>query len=291
VIDDIEGRRLLTEAERQQFIQTIDDWLTEIHSCLHDGEKANPIATALTDVFRFFPIPLRFWDNLAKAMQEDLEKDRFQTFEEYLAYTEGAAIAPATIFMYFLTFKKDGSRYTCVRSDIDPYLYAKPMAIFCYVAHILRDISVDLELNKTGLVYVPLKDLEAFSVSEEDLFTFKRTGTINENFRSFMKFMVVRAMPYENESYTLLANLAPYLGPDAKFILTLLLSLYSKTIRRIERVNYNVFGNSHHLTEWHKMSLMLTTARTSGYRLSRILRIYWNVVVRKRSVFQYADIL
>ncbi len=291
MIDEIDGRRLLSDSERCQFIQKIDDWLAEIHSCLNDSEKTNPIATALTDVFRHFPIPIHFWDNLAKAMKEDLEKDRFQTFEEYLAYTEGAAIAPATIFMYFLTFQKDGSGYACIRSDIDPYVYAKPMAIFCYVAHILRDISVDLELNKTGLIYVPLKDLQTFSLSEEDLFEFKRTGTINENFRAFMKFMVARATSYETESYQLLADLSPYLERDAKFILTLLLSLYSETIRRIEKVNYNVFGNIHHLAERHKMSLMFSTARTCGYSLFRIIRIYWNILVKNRSVFRYSDIV
>jgi phytoene/squalene synthetase len=290
VIDNIEGRQLLTDSERQEFIQKIDDWLVEIHSCLDEGDKANPIATALTDAFRYFPIPLRFWDNLAKAMKEDLEKDRFQTFDEYLAYTEGAAIAPATIFMYFLTFKKDGRTYSCVRPDLDPYVYAKPMAIFCYVAHILRDISVDLELNKTGLIYMPLKDLESFSVSEEDLFEFKRTGMINANFRSFMMFMAERATSYETESYKLLTELSPYLGQDAKFILTLLLALYSETLRRIERVDYNVFGNTHHLTECQKMSLILTTARKYGYSLLRIIRIYWNVLVRNRSIFRYAEL-
>jgi len=289
VIDNIEGRRLLTDSERQQFIQKIDDWLAEIHSCLNDGEKANPIATALTDTFRYFPIPLRFWGNLAKVMREDLEKDRFQTFDEYLAYTEGAAIAPATIFMYFLTFKKNGSTYTCVRPDIDPNVYARPMAIFCYVAHILRDISIDLELNKTGLIYVPLKDLGAFSISEEDLFEFKRTGTISEDFRSFMEFMVKRATHYKDESYKLFADLCPYLGQDAKFILTLLLSLYSETIHRIEQVKYNVFGDGHHITEWHKIFLMFTTARRCGYSLLRITRIYWNVLLRNRSIFRYAD--
>jgi phytoene/squalene synthetase len=159
------------------------------------------------------------------------------------------------------------------------------------VAHILRDMSPDLELNKTGLVYVPLKDLDAFAVSEGDLFEFKRTGNINDNFRAFMKLMVAQATSYEHESYQLLANLVPYLGQDAKFILTLLLSLYSETIRRIERVNYNVFQNTHHLTEWQKLSLMFTTAKTCGYRLSRILRIYWKVLARNRSVFRYADTL
>ncbi|MBD3305600.1 hypothetical protein GF339_04380 [candidate division KSB3 bacterium] len=290
LIDSIEGRRLLTEEERQHYSTQIDAWLAEVRTCREPGEKPNPIANALTDVFQHFPIPLRFWENLARAMKEDLEKDRFQTFEEFLAYTEGAAIAPATIFMYFLTFRNDGNAYTCVSPDVDPYTYAKPMAIFCYVAHILRDIAEDLDLNKTGLIYVPLQDLQAFSLSEEDLFTFKRTGTINHAFREFMRHMVARAEQYERQSYALLADLSPHLGQDATFILTLLLSLYSETIRRIEHVEYNVFTNAHHITEWQKMRLMVRAARSSHYRLGRILTIYWNVLGRKRSIFRYQDL-
>ena len=289
VIDNIQGRRSLSHAELQQFIKQIDDWLAEIHTCLEQGEKATPIATALTDTFQYFPIPLRFWDNLAKAMKEDLAKDRFQTFDEYLAYTEGAAIAPATIFMYFLTFKKHGKKYICVNPDVDPYSYAKPMAIFCYVAHILRDISEDLELNQTGLVYVPLGDLTTFSLSEEDLFAFKRTGNINDKFAAFMKCMIERATQYEQESYKLLADLTPYLGRDAQFILTLLLSLYSATIRQIERVGYNVFNHTHQIGERQKIALMFRAARQSGYPLGRIIRIYWNVLARNRSIFRYRD--
>lgn len=290
LIDNIEGRNLLTAAERQQFVAKIDEWTAGVHACLNESEKTDPIAIALTDTFRQFPIPLKFWDNLAQSMKEDLEKDRFRTFDEYLAYTEGAAIAPATIFMYFLTFEKAGDRYVCVRPEIDPYTYAKPMAIFCYVTHILRDISPDLELNKTGLVYVPLDDLRRFSVSESDLFNFKQTGTINASFRSFMEYMVDLARKYETESYRLFDELSPNLAQDAKFILRLLLALYSETIRRIEQAQYNVFTPRHRLTEWQKLSLMFAAARTSKYSVLRIIRIYWNVLARKRSIFTYADI-
>tara|TARA_B100000676_G_scaffold178281_1_gene175060 strand:+ start:5147 stop:6112 length:966 start_codon:yes stop_codon:yes gene_type:complete len=85
------------------------------------------------------------WNGLADAMQRDVEERPLATWGDFLDYTEGAAVAPASVFVYILAcdVKRDGSSRLSLNRDCADY--ARHLAIFSYLVHILRDLKADAE--------------------------------------------------------------------------------------------------------------------------------------------------
>jgi phytoene synthase len=244
-IDGIDNRKSLSNRDKNSYHSAVDRWETLITNCYHGKEFENPILLALSDTFRKFNLHLTPWTKLAKAMRWDIENLRFKNFEDFLEYTEGAAIAPASVCINILTAKHNSSIYEGPVMGFDSYYYAKDLAIYCYLVHILRDISIDLESEKNGLVYIPVDDLNRFKVSEDDLWKFKQKRVVNTHFQKLMLYQIERAKKYVEKGEILLEELYHELDVDCKFILNLLVSLYKKTMDKIERVRYNVFIGKH----------------------------------------------
>jgi phytoene synthase len=57
------------------------------------------------------------------------------------------------------------------------------------LTNILRDVGEDLE---RGRIYLPQDELEAYGITEEDLFNCK----VTEKYKAFMKFQIQRARDY-----------------------------------------------------------------------------------------------
>jgi phytoene synthase len=284
LIDGIKNRSGLSFEERQFYLNEIDRWETIVADCHNGKELQSPLLLALSNTFQNFNIPLAPWTKLARAMRSDIERSRFRTFEEFLEYSEGAAIAPATVFMHVLLAAPSGKQYECRVKDVDPYFYARDLAIFCYLTHILRDISCDLELVDRGLVYLPIEDLNGFTVSENDLWEFKRGKAINHNFQDLMICQIERARNYGRRGEMLMKELYHKLDADCRFILNLLVSLYIRTMDKIERVGYNVFSGEHEIGIFEIFETTFHNARVHSYGKLRTVR--FGLSLLRRSVMK-----
>ena len=82
---------------------------------------------------------------LADAMQCDVAERPLTKWDEFLDYTEGAAVAPAAVFVFILAakVKRDGSTHASLTRPCADY--ARHLAIFSYLVHILRDLKADAE--------------------------------------------------------------------------------------------------------------------------------------------------
>jgi len=85
------------------------------------------------------------YHGLADAMQRDVAERPLATWQDFLDYTEGAAVAPAAVFVYILAckVKRDGSSESSLSRPFADY--ARHLAIFSYLVHILRDLKADAE--------------------------------------------------------------------------------------------------------------------------------------------------
>lgn len=94
------------------------------------------------------------WNALADSMKMDIAEHQLETWEDFLTYSEGATVAPATVFVYILASRfQKGSYHT--PEPISFYREkVRDMAIFCYVVHILRDLARDVARSKQ-LVTIP----------------------------------------------------------------------------------------------------------------------------------------
>jgi len=269
-IDSIPWRGRLDSAQKLMYRKEIQNWLEKIEACQNGDLVRQPIFLALQDTFKRFPIPLFPWKNLARAMQKDVGKDSFSTLPEFVQYAEGAAIAPATVFMFLLTAQGNGRGYYWDFSEKEIYKFARELALFCYLTHIIRDVSSDLQLGRSGLLYIPQRDLHRFGLTKEDLLWFKKMKTVNAEFKKLAARYVKTARTYEAKGKKLLQKLNSHLEQDSRFILSLLLEFYSATLEEIERADYNVFSGKEKLTRREEDALIRRVARQMGFDLKYV---------------------
>lgn len=269
-IDSIPWRGRLSGLQRRKYTSEIQKWLENVIACQDGSSRRAPIFVALEDTFKKFAIPLFPWENLAQAMQRDVGQDSFRTFEEFLDYAEGAAIAPATVFMFLLTANRDDTGYFWEYPPRRIYAFAKELALFCYLTHIIRDVSSDLRLSRSGLLYISKQDLKKFGLTKTDLKEFRRKKTVSRNFQKLAARYVARARSYQARGEKLLRDLNPNLEEDSRFVLKLLLEFYSETLKKIVKLGYNVFSGKEKLTLAEEKRLTRKIARQYGFSLRNV---------------------
>ncbi len=269
-IDSIPWRGKLSPAKKLSYRKNIGEWLEQIEACRNGYSSHEPIFVALQDTFQKLPIPLFPWRTLAKAMQADVGKDSFETLEEFIRYAEGAAVAPATVFMFLLTAQKDGANYGWEFSEKEIYTFARELALFCYLTHIIRDVSSDLQLGKSGLLYIPVRDLVRHNLNKQVLIEFKKEKKVNSKFQRLAARYVKLARAYEVRGRRLLKGLNRQISEDSRFILNLLLEFYAATLKKIEKANYNVFSGKEKLTKAEEVALIRRIARQMGFKLKYV---------------------
>ncbi|MEO5327981.1 MAG: squalene/phytoene synthase family protein [Magnetococcus sp. THC-1_WYH] len=108
------------------------------------------------------------WNALATSMKADIDSQPMETWGDFLAYSEGATVAPATVFVYILASRFQKGVFKTPESPIFYREKVRGMAIFCYVIHILRDLARDVARSKR-LVTIPEEMLTAAGLDKERL--------------------------------------------------------------------------------------------------------------------------
>ena len=164
-IDDLVDHRKatgqpITSKESHQFKAMISDWLDSVRRReISDRDQAQFVKTL--DRFR---IPFWPWERFGRAMAYDLDHNGYPSFLGFLRYTEGAAIAPASIFMHMCGLTAENGRYRL--PDYDIRKAARPLAIFAYLVHILRDFQKD---QQVGLNYFAADLMRERDLANDDL--------------------------------------------------------------------------------------------------------------------------
>lgn len=142
----------ISASEQELLGGMLADWLTAVKQ-----GSTEPEVSRLNDWRRKYALPLWPWERLVVAMQHDLRARSFPSWLIFRRYTEGAAIAPAAIFIYLAA--RDAASLSASRArDI-----ALPLALFAYLVHIIRDLRKDLA---RGLFYLPDQWLARYGLTQ-----------------------------------------------------------------------------------------------------------------------------
>ncbi len=146
IIDDLVDNRkaagrALPEGERKQYVRLITDWLETTRR----KTPTDAFQKELISVIETFRLPLWPWEKLTEAMTYDLAHDGYATFRTFLRYCEGAAVAPASVFMHLCGVRKENGGYR--KPPFDIRKAARPLALFSYLVHIIRDFEKDQASN------------------------------------------------------------------------------------------------------------------------------------------------
>ncbi|TEU09301.1 hypothetical protein E3J20_06650 [Candidatus Bathyarchaeota archaeon] len=215
----------LSEAERGHLASRIKEWVRAIE----DGQHNDDYQRRLAETLKRFRIPLWPWRKLAESMIYDIYHNGFSTFQDFLAYSEGAAVAPGSVFTFLCGVRKVDGEYRPPPFDVQEV--SRSTALYCYLVHIIRDFQKDQNEN---LNYFSDDLMAEYGLNASKLKEVAAGGEVSAGLRSLMGRYVKLAEGYGRESRDALEKIGPHLEPRYLLSLELLHSLYDQILERID---------------------------------------------------------
>jgi phytoene/squalene synthetase len=220
--------KLIAPHERKEFTANVNEWLKMIIV----SEECNPLQKELSETVKKFRIPLWPMDAFARSMIYDINNDGFPTLDAFLEYSNGASVAPASIFVHLNGLIKKGDEYEVPPFDVK--WAATPCAIFSYMVHIIRDFRKD-QLN--NLTYFADDIIAGNGLTRQDLREFAEGKPVNTNFRNMIKQYYLLAEEYRKKTDEVLKTIKPLLEPRYQLSLEIIFDLYQLVFERIDLTN------------------------------------------------------
>ena len=140
------------DAQRSRWLGRLEDWLRQAELCAGGTWRATRepggfwderIFAALDHFVGRSEIGVEPWRRLIDSLASDVREQELDTWDDYLAYCEGACVAPACVFVYILGCEVSDDDRTLYRLPHDCVWYARDLAIFSYLVHMARDLRLD----------------------------------------------------------------------------------------------------------------------------------------------------
>lgn len=226
LIDDYKAyNKKIGPEEKQEFLTNVSNWLKMIVA----SDGFDPVHKELTETIEKFRIPVWPLEAFAKSMVYDINNDGFSTLNSFLEYSQGASVAPASIFVHLNSLIRINGSYEAPAFNIREA--ATPCAIFSYIVHIIRDFQKD-QLN--NLNYFADELLIEYNLTRYDLMKFARGYAVNSNFRNLIKEYYTLADEYRIKTYETIKQLKPLLETRYQLSLEIIFDLYLMIFERID---------------------------------------------------------
>jgi len=229
LIDDHKAaNKLIAPSERKEFVANVNDWMKMVIT----SEECNPFQKELSETIEKFRIPLWPLETFAKSMIYDINNDGFPTLDSFLDYSQGASVAPASIFVHLNGLAGEKGNYTDPPFEVRET--ATPCAIFSYLVHIIRDFKKD-QLN--NLNYFADDLIEKHSLTHPDLKDIALGHPVSDNFRMLVREYYDLADEYRLKTYEIIKKIRPLLEPRYQLSLEIIFELYLMVFERIDIQN------------------------------------------------------
>ena len=230
MIDDlIDDRRAKEEVigclEREALLGKVDHWI----ECMVQDPDQDPLIKELTDAIGTFHIPLKLFHNFAQSMRYDIDHNGFDTLDDFLAYAEGASVAPASVFVHLCSLTEQNGVYLSPGFDVVDA--ARPCALFSYIVHIIRDFQEDQLHN---LNYFADDILKKNNLLPSDLKTIAKGGLVSPSFREVIREYHQLAHYYSEQTLEAIEKLSTTVSGRYLFSLHLIYHLYKIVFDRID---------------------------------------------------------
>lgn len=199
----------------------LEDWRHQMVEGVAGRRPDHPAMRVFCDVVSDCGMPLAEAHTFLDAMAMDLDRTRYETYDDLRAYMRGSASAVGIMMCY------------AMGADTSPDVISRASALgeAMQLTNFLRDVGEDFD---RGRIYLPLEDLERFGVSESDI----AGRRVTDGFRALMQFEIDRA----RQLYAYADSGIPRLPAETRKAVLLARILYSKILDRIEGQKYDVFA-------------------------------------------------
>ena len=226
LIDNYKAKnKMIDPSERKEFVANVEQWL----GMTIISEECNPMRLELVETIEKFRIPQWPMEAFAKAMIFDINNDGFPTLDSFLKYSEGASVAPASIFVHLNSIRNINGHYDPPPFDVK--WAATPCALFSYIVHIIRDFQKD-QLN--NLSYFADDMLRKHQLDRHNLREFAEGKMVNSHFRELVEDYYKLADNYRIRTYEVIKEISPLLQPRYRLSLEIIFDLYLMVFERID---------------------------------------------------------
>ncbi len=195
-------------------------WRAELACCYSTDRPQTSQGRALQPFIAAFDLPRQAFEDVIDGVSMDLDKTRYETFDDLLEYCRRVASAVGMICIRIFGCRSEGSRE-----------YALHLGVALQLTNILRDVKGDLD---RGRVYLPLEDLRAAGCRVEDL----AAGRMSDPVKRLMAFEGQRA----REFYRRALEARPDADRPRLVAAEIMRAVYFETLRRLERNGYDIFS-------------------------------------------------
>jgi phytoene synthase len=247
-VDDVADEDSVpTEMRRAQ----LAEWRADIRLACENKNPQFVLNQEFQPVIKKFKLPFALFDELIKGCEMDLEKLRYENFEELELYCYRVASVVGLLSIEIFGYKNPAC-----------HDYALHLGKALQLTNILRDVKNDAA---RGRIYLPLDELKKFNVSESEILEskyseryFALANSIDERAKNFYS-LAQKTLPSEDRKSMVAAEL---MG-----------SVYWQLLMKLERGKFNVFGPQPlKLSKPQKLTLIFQSwlryvvgAKTSSY--------------------------
>ncbi|MFC6066204.1 presqualene diphosphate synthase HpnD [Streptomyces ochraceiscleroticus] len=215
-VDDI-GDGALAPAEKEQRLADTRGLLARIKDGRVAEDDTDPVAVALADAARRFPLPLDALDELIDGVLMDVHGETYETWDGLKAYCRCVAGAIGRLSLGVF-----GTVPGATEADRAPE-YADTLGLALQLTNILRDVREDAANGRT---YLPAEDLEKFGCAAGFHGSVPPSGA---DFTGLVHFEVRRARALFAEGFRLL----PMLDRRSGACVAAMAGIYHRLLRRI----------------------------------------------------------
>ena len=216
--------KIIADHEKDQFVRSVNSWIDMIKH----PEKHQHLNHELLNTISRFKIPLWPLETFAISMLYDVNHTGFATLNDFIEYSQGATVAPASIFVHLNGLIRKGEDLNLPAFDVREV--ATPCAMFSYIVHIIRDFQKDQHNN---LNYFAEDILVQNGLTSSDLKNIADGAPVSEGFRNMIKRYYDLAGIYKQQTLEIIEKICPLLEPRYRLSLHIIFSLYLMVYERI----------------------------------------------------------
>ncbi|HEX4349128.1 MAG TPA: presqualene diphosphate synthase HpnD [Verrucomicrobiae bacterium] len=216
-VDDVADEDSVPVEKRREQLAA---WREDIHRACDHRQPQFVLNQEFQPVIQKFRLPFALFDELIKGCEMDLEKVRYDTYEDLELYCYRVASVVGLLSIEIFGYKNAGC-----------HDYAIHLGKALQLTNILRDVKNDAA---RGRIYLPLSELKKFNIGEAELLNseysdryFALAASVAERAKSFYQ-LARKTLPPEDRKSMVAAEL---MG-----------SVYWNLLQKLERGKFNVFG-------------------------------------------------
>jgi squalene synthase HpnC len=226
--------------DRDQSLRLLAGIRHELHET-YAGRPARPIFIALSATIQRHAIPIQPFDDLLDAFEQDQRVNRYQTFDEVVAYCQRSADPVGRLVLWM-----------CGYRDPQRQRLSDRTCTALQLANFWQDVRRDL--LERDRIYLPAESMDRFGVTEASLRQQVAERRCEAPMRRLIEFEVNRTAGLFDEGDALL----PLLDRSVRGQISLFSGGGRAVLQSIRNQNFDTLTQRPSLSKWQKGHLIAT---------------------------------